>query len=67
MDTDIISEAKAYCRQAGIELSTLGVRALNSSRYFERLERKREQADASAAKLRQFMQENPPAQTSGAA
>ena len=60
MDTDIISEAQAYCRKAGIELSTLGVRALNSSRFFDRLERKRQQADEATARLRKFMADNPP-------
>lgn len=58
--SDLLSEVRAYCEEVGISPSTLGVRALGNSRYFDRLERRIEKAEEDAQKLRAFMAEHPP-------
>ncbi|NAZ37183.1 hypothetical protein [Rubellimicrobium sp. CFH 75288] len=56
----LIEEVRAYCAAAGIEASTLGVRALGNSRFFDRFLRRAEQEAEAAEKLRAYMAENPP-------
>lgn len=71
--TSILDEVNAYCARAGIQPSTLAVRALGNSRFFDRMQRRVEKAEADAEKLRAYMAENPPradeasTQTQGAA
>lgn len=60
MAQDIIDEIQAYCEAAGISPSTLGVRALGNSRYFDRLQRRIEKTAEDADRLRAYMAENPP-------
>lgn len=56
----LISEIELYCEQANISPSTLGVRALGNSRFFDRLKRKIEKGERDAEALRSFMAQNPP-------
>lgn len=63
-EPDIIPEAEAYCAKANISVSTLAVRALQNSRYFDRLMRKRQLEAEAVAKLRAYMAAHPPASTS---
>ncbi len=68
--TSIITEVNDYCARAGIQPSTLAVRVLGNSRFFDRMRRRLEKADADAEKLRAYMAANPPrdtTQTQGAA
>ena len=60
MAQDIIEEIQAYCEAAGISPSTLGVRALGNSRYFDRLKRRLDKTAEDADRLRTYMAENPP-------
>lgn len=55
--TEII---KDYCDRAGIEPSTLGVRALGNSRFLDRLQRKLDKIEEDEARLRAYMAANPP-------
>ena len=59
----LLVEIEDYCRRLGIKASTLGVRALGNSRYFERLERRAGRDADDAARLRAFMAANPPPET----
>lgn len=61
--TPLIAEIEDYCARAGITPSTLTVKVLGNSRFYERLQRKMGQVEEAAAKLRAYMAENPPAQT----
>lgn len=65
--TDILSRATTYCEAAGISLSTLGVRALGNSRYFDRLQRRIDKTEQDEQKLAAFMAKNPPQTQSEAA
>jgi hypothetical protein len=56
---NIITEAERYCETAQISLSTLALRVLNNSRYFDRLVRRAEKEREDAARLRSYMEENP--------
>lgn len=62
--TNLLSDVRAYCRAAGISPSTLGVKALGNSRFFERLERKLAKADEDETKIRDYMAANPAPPTS---
>lgn len=62
-----LEEVQAYCAAAGISPSTLGVRVLGNSRYFDRLERRLEKAKEDEIKIRRFIQMNPPPQSKEAA
>ncbi|WP_116082063.1 hypothetical protein [Tropicimonas sp. IMCC34011] len=56
---DLLSRIDAYLSQTGMSEATLGLRALNNSRYVARL-RARAEKDAEAHRdLLKFMQENP--------
>lgn len=57
----ILNEATMYCRKTGLALSTLAVRVLGNSRYFDRLQRRVAKEESDAQKLREFMRANPPA------
>lgn len=57
---ELLAEARQYCEAKGITPSTLAVRALNNSRFFDRVERQRRLAREASEKLRAFMAENPP-------
>lgn len=57
---DIVDEVERYCKQAKIKPATLGLRALNNARFFQRLLRRREQDQRTLEALRAYMQENPP-------
>jgi hypothetical protein len=56
----IIKEMWAYCEEARISPSTLSMRALGSSRFMWRLERKMAKLDEDRQKLRAYMAANPP-------
>ena len=56
----LIQEIDDYCAKAGISPSTLGLRVLGNSRFFDRLKRRLQKTDDDVAKLRAFMAENPP-------
>jgi hypothetical protein len=58
--TSLIDEIRDYCARANIEPSTLGVRALGNSRIMERLERRLERIETDEARLRAYMEANPP-------
>lgn len=59
----IIKEMRAYCEEARISPSTLSMRALGSSRFMQRLERRLEKLDEDRRKLRAYMAANPPKKT----
>lgn len=63
----LLDEAEHYCAATGIALSTLGVRVLGNSRYFDRLKRRIVRDHEDAAKLRDFMARNPPTNSEDAA
>ena len=67
---NIIDEVNDYCARAGIQPSTLAVRVLGNSRFFDRMRRRLDKAEADADKLRAYMAQNPPrgaCETQGAA
>lgn len=55
----LISEIERYCEAAGISPSTLSVRVLGNSRFYDRLIRRDEKIGDAAAKLRAYMAANP--------
>lgn len=64
----LTEEIEDYCRRAGLSPSTLCVKVLGNSRYFDRLKRRGQRLEAEAEKLRAFMAANPPSShRSGAA
>ncbi|MDF2140837.1 hypothetical protein [Paenirhodobacter sp. CAU 1674] len=63
MDNALLDEIRQYCERAGISPSTLGVRALGNSRFFDRLQRKADKISEDAERLRKFMENNPPPET----
>lgn len=65
VDEDFISEVEQYCADMGVSLSTLGVRALNNSRFFERAKRQQKKSAEAVTRLKAYMAANP-AQTKGA-
>lgn len=66
-DTSIIDEVTAYCARANIQPSTLAVRVLGNSRFFDRMRRRVDKAQADAQKLRAYMAANPAPEQPGAA
>ncbi|WP_273688426.1 hypothetical protein [Ketogulonicigenium vulgare] len=66
MEKSFIEEVQDYCRATGISPSTLGVRALGNSRFFERLQRKIGKVEDDAARVRDHMAANPPQQSEAA-
>lgn len=56
----LIKLIENYCADAGIEPSTLGVRALGNSRFFDRLKRKLGKIEEDGEKLVAYMAANPP-------
>lgn len=56
----LIEEIREYCAAAGIEPSTLGLRALGNSRIVDRIERRLERIETDETKLRNYMAANPP-------
>lgn len=58
----LIKTIEEYCASAGIEPSTLGVRALGNSRFFDRLKRKLGKIEEDGEKLLAYMAANPPEQ-----
>lgn len=59
-EQDLLTTARDYASALGIKLSTLGILAFNNSRYFDRLERRREKDAEDEARLRAYMAANPP-------
>lgn len=66
LDESFITEAEEYCAAAGISPSTLAVRALNNSRFFNRAARQREKANEAIERLRAYMAANPAQTPAGA-
>lgn len=66
MEQDLVSEIQDYCRSVGISPSTLSVRVLGNSRFFDRLNRRAEKLADDAEKIRAYMAENPPKTPEGA-
>lgn len=60
----LLSEVEDYCKRMNIQPSTLAVRALGNSRFFDRHARRIEKFEADKQKLRDFMAENPPSHSS---
>lgn len=56
----LLEEVRRYCAASGISASTLAVRALDNSRFFDRLERRIEREAEEARRLRAYMKSNPP-------
>ena len=56
----LLEELDAYCRAKGWKASTVCLRALNDGRYPARHQRRLDALERDAAKLRQFMADNPP-------
>ena len=59
-DQTLLAEIRAYCAEADIKASTLGLNALGNSRFVERLERRVQKAGKDAEAVRQYMAANPP-------
>lgn len=57
---DITAEAEAFCEDHGIKLSTLGLRALNNGRFFDRYEKRLRDDEEAVKKIRQFMTDYAP-------
>jgi hypothetical protein len=62
MEPNIIEEIRDYCERAGISPSTLGVRVLGNSRFYDRIQKRFEKTEQDVEKLRAYMRENPPAE-----
>lgn len=60
MIEDFLSEAEAYCAQAGIKLATLGYYANSDTRLFSRLQSGGECLPRTMEKVRAYMRDNPP-------
>lgn len=54
-----IAKIEAYCHAAGISPSTLGVRVLGNSRFFDRLGRRIKKTESDLAKVLAYMAANP--------
>lgn len=59
-DESLLAEIRAYCAEADMKPSTLGLYALGSSRFVDRLERRSAKALQDAEKVRAWMRANPP-------
>ncbi len=62
----LLEKIDAYCREAGISPSTLGVRATGNSRLYERLRARKERDAAVAAKVEAYIAANPPSPSDAA-
>ena len=62
MIDQFLTEAEAYCAQAGIKLATLGYYANSDTRLFARLQSGGECLPRTMEKVRAYMRENPPKQ-----
>ncbi len=58
---EILTEARRYCANAGIKLSTLGAYAVGNNRIFARLEAGRDCHTATLDRIAQYMADHPPA------
>lgn len=56
---DLIAEAEAYCAAKGIKLSTLGLYALENSRWFDDRRAGKPCLTKTILRVRQYMAENP--------
>ncbi|MGV6848574.1 MAG: hypothetical protein ACWA5A_09365 [Marinibacterium sp.] len=56
----LLRDVQKYCADLGISEATLAVRALNNSRFFDRLRKSRERERRAVTKLRHYMAANPP-------
>ncbi len=56
----LIDAITDYCATAGISPSTLCVRAIGNSRFFDRLKRRAERIETDASRLQSWMAQNPP-------
>ncbi len=56
---DIISELEDYCGATGLKPSTVCVRALENSRFYEREKRRAEMLAEKARLIRAYMTANP--------
>jgi hypothetical protein len=56
----LINKISSYCKTAGISPSTLCVKAIGNSRFFDRLKRRKDRQETDAARLVQWMDLNPP-------
>jgi hypothetical protein len=63
----LLGEIESYCRATGMSRSTLCLRVLNNSRFFERLEARNARLAREAELLRRFMRDNPPGESGEAA
>ena len=63
---EFIAEVERYCEAADIAPTTLGLRALNNARFFQRFVKRRESEGEAVSKLRSFMAANPPKKESAA-
>lgn len=57
---DLLAEIRAYCRDAGLEPSVLGRRAVQDSKFVARLEAGGQCLPSTMAKVRRYMAEHPP-------
>lgn len=58
-----ITEIEAYCKDANLKPSTVCVRALGNSRFFDRLKRRTVKIEQDVNKIREYMAQNPPKPT----
>jgi hypothetical protein len=56
----LIELIEDYCAKADIEPTTLGVRVLGNSRFYDRLKRKLGKLEEDEAKVRAYMAAHPP-------
>ena len=56
---DIISEIEAYCEAADLKPSTVCVRAIENSRFYEREKRRAEMLAEKARLIRAYIKEHP--------
>jgi len=57
-----IREIEAYCLEANQKPSTVCVRAIGNSRFYERLIRRGQKIEEDMAAIRAYMRANPPRQ-----
>lgn len=57
----LIGEIEAYCEAAGIAPSTFGLRVVNDGKFVERLRRGGGVTVRSLGRIRDYIDENPPA------
>lgn len=61
----LLGEIKTYCAEADIKPTTLGLYAVGSSRFVDRLERRVAKSAEDAEAIRKYMREHPPAKRAG--